>query len=439
MGRIIGLCPVFFLCVLIYVIYNTLKRGVALSWVQIKLITGYTLVALCFSVNYLYNIHSFNGTWNFGSDSRLFSEIISDIVQRDFSNPLLVTIFFDNKFIHALLLSGLGVLVGLDYLDFFVYTFNIILQVAIFVNILSISSNDSQGTMRKLLSGILIVFGNLLTFIVVISWFRDTLIMYCISETLFVLYKNKVSVKRFFQLLILAINLFFLRAFFVIPFLLRPLMKKKEFIKYFLLVFVTLLVTVVFFQPVLLTPLVSLEGEVEMYEGGIGGNLIITPAELSVSSFNFQLVGKIFSRFIIGFMKFVIAPLFSQTLYGFDRSIKVHGTEFYQGFDFQLIIICNSLIHNFLLVPFFFGSVCQIVKDKLRKRQKMNYFLITMILIIIMFYGLKFIGARNFRIDYIVNFLFIIIIVTNKFVLNKIVVLFFILFTTLNVFYFLLG
>jgi hypothetical protein len=399
-----------FLLFFLYLLYSIIKRSLNLNQNVIISISLYLFFVLLFSFFFLNELLLFNNTYNFGSDSRIFSEVVKDLASHNYDNPLIFTLFYDSKWFHAILLSGLGQLISNSkYFDFYVYGLNIIIHLLVLVNFINIWkwTYPEEFVLNKFKLKLLI-WGNILSFLVLLTWFRDSWILLVISE-LILLFAKRTNFRKLKIFLNLSF-LFFLRNFLVLPFLFFSNRRFKNSYKrlFLLCVFVVILIT--FLNPSLMNGLLSLQGEEELYENSLGGSLVFSASDIESGKFDIFFTFKVIFRMCIGFIKFIMSPLFVKMLFGADSASAIHGKEFYAGFLYQIIIILNSFLHNFLIMPLFFGSVYSAFK----RNWKVNpivIFTFNILLFFAFFYALKFIGTRNFRIDYIWNQLIIFTIV----------------------------
>ena len=354
-------------------------------------ITILTISMMIYGVLYLSHVYINLDSLNPGSDSKYFYDLIlksSDYY--NFDNRDLIVLDNDSKVMHLILYKGILLTSNILGANFYLiaYIFNIIMYCATILNFYKLKKSRSFN---------LLILANLIAPLVVFSLLRETFIVFIISEILIIL-----SFKRLNYLRLITLNylLLKLRAFLVFPSILLVLRRNKRL---FIFTIILLSLIVIKYNSDLAINIIKSS----LYSAdtlGIDEVNFILSNEAILNLNVFQTVLLFFQRLIIGMPKFLITPLITSQILDFNI---LSSDGVYNGFYHSILYLGYSCFFTFIIFPKVTYSIFQ---NRVSKGTSVSYnFSLVMITLLSFAYGVKFLGAHHFKIDFILFPLFILI------------------------------
>ncbi len=420
--------PVFF----IYIVINLNIRFKILSIENKKHISYFILLSLFVAAIYLYNLYIYNyeTSLSFGSDSNYFESIYKDLGEYSISSHLFQFIADENKsftfFVYYFIyyVSDYYVLnsIILFFCNYLVFFLTIITAISILTQLFG--DKELNGLKYYLIYYIL-------SFLIIFSFLRDVYNVFFVIEIAYLLFVSKQPL--IYRSIVIAISIY-------------ALMNIRNFFAYVILLFIftQMLMTIINRKYRLYIVLIAIgiivfliPQDTMVHE--LGRLLILQKGDLDIKSINtsqlidittfysggyslIELMNYAKDRLTTGFARFVLTPLFSQyVIYYLDAPIN-NISSYWMGMESRIIQIIHAFMYNFIIFPFFISFLFTFVKDynKLKDIQKKfyNYFLM-IIFAIIFVYSIKFFGARNLKIDFVIHFFLILILSTYNISINK--------------------
>ena len=388
---------------IIYVIFQLYKD---LKYLDSKSIF-YLHAIITFSFIYAFNIYEYNqyNSLSYGSDSDYFLNILNNIKSIGFEKSQEFNYLVkEKKFLHILFYYPLFHWFNLPvFSSFLVLSLNLLIYIKLMQ-----SSNYLIGNKFKLKSKLYL---SVLAPLVIISFLRDLIILFLMIESLvyikkYFLYKKK---KHFYFFLFFSLLVLFLRPVFSFVMFISFAVANYNVKSLFLLVTLPVLLLFYYFESFsysLLGGLLILQPD-DLISTGLDEN-VIDKDLFSQQFYSFtDLIKFLFIKFFMGFYKMILSPVFSSYLNLFSDNFS---KQFYFGLDRKILLIFNSFIYNFIILPIFISKAWHLIKLNLKN----GYLIEKMILIIYLFittlYAIKFFGVRSFKIDFILHFLMILFI-----------------------------
>lgn len=391
---------------IIYVIFQFHKD---LKYLDRKSIL-YLFALIIISSIYTFNIYEFNqyNSLSYGSDSNYFLSILNEVksigFENNYSDHGFDYLVKEKKFLHILIYYPIFHWINSTvFSSFLVFCLNILIYIKLMQ-----SSNYLIGNKFNVKSKLYL---SVLAPLILISFLRDLIILFLLIESL-------VYVKKYF-LFKKKKYLYFFLFFSLLVLFLRPTFSLVLYISFaavnynvkFLLLSVTFSVLFLFyyyetFTYRMLGSLLILQPS-DLISTGVDENVIdkdlFTKQFYSIA----DLIKFSFIKFFMGFYKMILAPVFSSYLNLFSDNFSKH---FYFGLDRKILLVLDSFIYNFIILPIFISKTWHLIKLNLKN----GYVIEKMILIIYLFittlYAIKFFGVRSFKIDFILHFLMILFI-----------------------------
>ena len=392
-----------FFTLIIYVIYQFHKD---LKYLDRKSIF-YLLALIIFSFIYAFNIYEFNQyqSLSYGSDSDYFLNILNNIKSNGFEkNQGFNYLVKEKKFLHILIYYPLFHWINSTvFSSFLVLSLNILIYIKLMQ-----SSNYLIGNKFKVKTKLYL---SVLAPLVIISFLRDLIILFLIIESLVYLkkyffFKNKKHIYLFFFFSLLVL---FLRPAFSIVLYISYFVIKYNF--KFLLLAATFFLIILFyyfqsFSYSMLGAILILQPD-DLISTGLDENVI--DKDLFTQQFYsiYDLIKFSFIKFFMGYHKMILAPIFSSYLNLFSDDFSKY---FYFGLDRKILLVAESFIYNFIILPSFISKTWHLLKFNLNNKYKIEKIILLIYFFITTIYAIKFFGVRSFKIDFITHFLMILFI-----------------------------
>ncbi|MCK4662712.1 MAG: hypothetical protein KAT68_07600 [Bacteroidales bacterium] len=401
-------------------------------------------VFFVFIIYYLYNVYLYNdlSSFSYGSDSSFFEKILLSIQKKgDFKDAYMYEWIKQDKKIFAIYLNSIfyrlfaNNVVNAILVFFFNYLIHFLLTITGILLFKNIFKEDLRTDKNYQLKIFLISF-SIIGLLILPTFLRDVYILFVIIEIQYLLFYEKSNFKKWLLIILgvfILLNIRELYAYAVIAYVflfkifklenlnfLKINLKKIKF--YYVIIFLVLLISIIFLfdttdflYKIATKLLVLIEGEKDF----LGSFEFLGIKYGSVQNYSLlYLFFIIFLRMLIGILRFIITPVFSQYLLYYIFSFSSNDTSFYFGTENIVVVLLSTFIFNFIIFPAIFSFIFRIrdltkEKDKL----KLNYFLFNIIMVVftILTYSIKFLGARNQKVDYIYGFVIMITVFAKKF------------------------
>ncbi|MBB1436755.1 hypothetical protein H5201_21110 [Pseudoalteromonas sp. SG43-6] len=366
-----------------------------------------SLLLHSFFVFYFINdilIFNSNGSYSYGQDSDVFEGFLKvfsidnlEYLQSEYN------FINDNKGFYYLSVGFYFELFDIGGETWLFFIFN---YVFFFASILLLNKNISQNAS---FAWFLLAF-NPISFFIITTFLRESLLLLSIAffydffgrsnrrfldYILFSFFAIAIAQTRSIYLYSTLITIFV----WYISFYRKDSIDKKSFIfKSSLLILAVLALAATFFNDFLTSNLVRLlvlNGSDTHHIAGYDG--LSVDSEV-LSQGDYSLVNIIFiisERAVLGLSKMMITPIAFDSFY---YLLIGESVNYYENFAVRFLFFLGALIFNFIIFPMFISSI---LKVKFSKEFIKEFYLLFCYFTTVFVYSIKFMGQRNFKIDFI--------------------------------------
>ncbi|MEM5551705.1 hypothetical protein WNY63_13295 [Pseudoalteromonas neustonica] len=302
---------------------------------------------------------------------------------------------------------------------FFVFNF-----IFFFASILLLNKNISSSAS---MAWLLLAF-NPISFFIITTFLRESLLLFSIAffydffgrnnrrffdYILFSFFALVISQTRSIYLYSTLITIFI----WYVSFYSHDSINKKSFIiKSSLLILAVLAFAATFFNDFLTSSLVRLlvlNGSDAQHMTGHEG-LSVDSEILSQGDYNLiKIIFIIIERAVLGLSKMIITPIAFDSFYYFLIGTNV---SYYESSIVRILFFLEAFIFNFVILPMFVSSI---FKVNFSKGFIKEFFLLSCYFTTILVYSIKFMGQRNFKVDFITHIIMIVFCFKNGFKRDK--------------------
>lgn len=410
------------LIIYIYVILSIVRRLKKIDKnYKILLALGgiFSILWICLILFHIYQFNGFSG-FNIGSDSVLYEKVLLSIKETNsfenaykyewLKNDGKIFGVYLNSFVYKMNTTPIQNQIIIFILNLILHIFNIITGLRIYKEKVE---NSHENRNNRFVKGILLIFyfGGIA---LIPTFLRDILNLSLIVEFIYLFFVKKV--KWYHPLLLFCLfalaNIRPLYSIVIIVYLVLYEFLKINNLKYqvkrnrfFTGIFIIIIFGLIFFL---------LDGNL-IIKDALKRTLVLMPKDehhlgvfqsLNIEYDNFdnvstiRIIGLAIIRFIVGAIRFVLAPVFTLYLNFITKK------SFYYGFDIHLIHLIQAFLYNFILFPLIINFVIEYFKSK--TLNDLERFILFILLGIILTYSIKFLGMRNPKVDYIYQYLLMI-------------------------------
>ena len=380
-----------------------------------------SLLLHSFFVLYFINdilIFNLNSSYSYGQDSNVFEGFLKVFSINNLEYLKSEYNFInDNKGFYYLSVGFYFNLFDIDNETWLFFIFN---YVFFFASILLLNKNISKNASMLWL---LLAF-NPISFFIITTFLRESLLLLSIAFFYDFLGRSNrrfldYILFSFFALVISETRSIYLYTTLVtiliwyISFYRKDLIGKKSFIfKLSLLILAVLVFSATFFNDFLTSSLVRLlvlngsdAHHISSYDG-----LSVDSEVLSQGDYSFiKIILIISERAVLGLSKMIITPIAFDSFY---YLLLGESVSYYEGFAVRFLFFLEAVLFNFIILPMFISSI---FKVKFSKEFIKEFYLLSCYFTTVLVYSIKFMGQRNFKVDFINHIIMVVFCFKNGF------------------------